>query len=129
VKDRLRDLNVTSPQMQQNASDEFTHFLGILMVEQTLRTSETITHCDLASNLLRTVSHMSMTRHMTFGLLHHVQTTSYRPPVTHIRRRVRSQSDATQKVWMIEKFWKHIQIQRPKINQKQTFSLMGQNLC
>ena len=37
-------LNVTSPQMLQNASDEFTHFLGMLMVEQTLRTSETITH-------------------------------------------------------------------------------------
>jgi hypothetical protein len=28
--------------MYQNASDEFTHFLGILMVEQTLCTSEMI---------------------------------------------------------------------------------------
>jgi len=44
VKGRLPDLNVTSPQMQQNASDEFMHFLGILMVQQTLCTSETITH-------------------------------------------------------------------------------------
>jgi len=29
---------------------------------------------------------------VTVDLLHHVQTTSYRPPVTHIRRRVRSHS-------------------------------------
>jgi hypothetical protein len=33
------------------------------------------------------------------------------------------------KVWVVEKFWKHIRIQRPKIHQKQTFFLMGQNLC
>jgi len=32
------------------------------MMEQTLRTSETITHWALASNLQRTVSHTSMTR-------------------------------------------------------------------
>jgi len=32
------------------------------MVEQALRTSETITHTALASNLQRTVSHTSMTR-------------------------------------------------------------------
>jgi len=32
------------------------------MVEQTLRTSETITHWALASNLQRTVSHKCMTR-------------------------------------------------------------------
>jgi len=31
-----------SPQMKQNASNEFTHFLGILMVEQRLCTSETL---------------------------------------------------------------------------------------
>jgi len=36
---------------------------------------------------------------VTVGLLHNVQTASYRPPVTHIRRRVRSYDDATQKVW------------------------------
>ena len=34
-----------------------------------------------------------------------------------------------QKVWVIKKFWKHIRIQHPKIHQKQTFFLMGQNLC
>ena len=33
------------------------------------------------------------------------------------------------KMWVIEKFWKCIWIQRPKIHQKQTFFLMGQNLC
>jgi hypothetical protein len=33
------------------------------------------------------------------------------------------------KVWVIEKLWKCIWIQRPKIHQKQTFFLMGQNLC
>jgi len=33
------------------------------------------------------------------------------------------------KVWVIERLWKHIGIQRPKVHQKQTFSLMGQNLC
>ena len=32
------------------------------------------------------------------------------------------------KVWVIEKFWKHIWIQRPKIHQKETFFFMGQNL-
>jgi len=51
------------------------------MVEHTLRTSETITHRALASNLQRTVTRVW---HVTVGLLHHVQTTSYRPPVTHI---------------------------------------------
>ena len=30
---------------------------------------------------------------------------------------------------MIEKFCKHIRIQRPKMHQKQTFFFMGQNLC
>jgi len=44
VKDRLRDWNVTSPQMQQNASYEFTHFVGLLMVEQTLSAFQTVTH-------------------------------------------------------------------------------------
>jgi len=34
-----------------------------------------------------------------------------------------------QKMWVIEKFCKHIRIQHPKIHQKQTFFLMGQNLC
>jgi len=33
------------------------------------------------------------------------------------------------KMLVIEKHWKHIWIQRPKVHQKQTFSLMGQNLC
>jgi hypothetical protein len=33
------------------------------------------------------------------------------------------------KVRVIEKFWKNIWIQRPKIHQKQSFFLMGQNLC
>jgi hypothetical protein len=32
-------------------------------------------------------------------------------------------------VWSIEKFWKPIRIQRPKIRQKETFFLMGQNPC
>jgi len=32
-------------------------------------------------------------------------------------------------VWVIEKFWKHIWIQHPKIHQKWTLFLMGQNLC
>jgi len=32
-------------------------------------------------------------------------------------------------MWVIEKFWKHIRIQRPKILQEQTFFLMDQNLC
>jgi hypothetical protein len=31
-------------------------------------------------------------------------------------------------MWVIEKFWKHIWIQYPKIHQKQTLFLMGQNL-
>jgi hypothetical protein len=31
-----------------------------------------------------------------------------------------------QKVWVIEKFWKHILIQCQKIHQEQTFFLMGQ---
>ena len=34
-----------------------------------------------------------------------------------------------QKVWVIKKFWKNIRIQCPKIQQKQTFFFMGQNLC
>ena len=33
------------------------------------------------------------------------------------------------KVWVIEKFWKHTWIQHPKIHQKQTFYIMGQNFC
>jgi hypothetical protein len=74
VKDRLRDLIVTSP--QQNASDEFTHFLFVLMVEQTLCTSETITHWALANNRQRNVSNKCMTRDC---LLQHVQATSCRP--------------------------------------------------
>ena len=38
--------------------------------------------------------------------------------------------DVTQlKVWLIEKFWKHSWIQRPKIYEKQTFFFTGQNLC
>ena len=32
-------------------------------------------------------------------------------------------------MWVLEKFWKRIWIQRPKIHQKQTFFLIGQNLC
>jgi len=44
MKDRLRDLNVTSLQMYQNASDEYTHFLVMIMAEQTLCTFEAITH-------------------------------------------------------------------------------------
>jgi hypothetical protein len=54
-----------------------------IKVEQTLCTSETITHWALASNWQRTVSHICMTCDC---LLQHVQTTSYRPPVTHICR-------------------------------------------
>jgi len=44
---------VTSLQMY--ASNEFTHFLGILMVEQTLHISEMIKHRAVASNLQRTL--------------------------------------------------------------------------
>jgi len=58
------------------------------MVEQTLCTSETITHWTLASNRQLTVSHTC--RHVTVCLLQHVQTTSYRPPATHICRLVLS---------------------------------------
>jgi hypothetical protein len=68
-----------------------THLLGILPVEQTLRTSETITLCALASNWQRTVSYTCMTR-WPVCLLEHVRTTSYRPPVTHICRFVLSHS-------------------------------------
>jgi len=58
------------------------------MVEQTLRTSETITHWALASNQQRTVSHTCV----TVCVLQPDQTTSYRPPVTHIFRLVPSHS-------------------------------------
>jgi hypothetical protein len=33
------------------------------------------------------------------------------------------------KVWVIDKSWKHVWIQRPKIQTKQKLFLMGQNLC
>ena len=59
------------------------------MVEQTLCTSETITHWALASNTQRVLSHTFMTRDC---LLQHFHTTSYRPPVTHICRLVISHS-------------------------------------
>jgi len=34
-----------------------------------------------------------------------------------------------QKVWVIEKLWEIIWIQRPKLHKKETIFLMGQNLC
>ena len=49
--------------------------------EQTLCTSETITHWALASNTQRVLSHTFMTRDC---LLQHFHTTSYRPPVTYV---------------------------------------------
>jgi hypothetical protein len=82
-------MNFTPPQMQQNASDEFTRFLGILITEQTLCTSETITQWALASNRQRTVSYTCMIRDW---LLQQVQTTSYRTPVSHISRLMLSRS-------------------------------------
>ena len=113
--------------------DEFTHFLGILMVEQTLRTSETIIHGALASNLQRTVIYTSMTRDnwlVTSCPDYLLQALSD----THKQACAVTQSEATQKLGVMENFWKHIRIQRPKIHQKQihqnlTFFLMGQNLC
>jgi hypothetical protein len=50
---------------------------GILMMERTLCTSETITPWAAVSNRYRIVCHMCMTRD---GLLQHVQTSSYKPP-------------------------------------------------
>jgi hypothetical protein len=58
-------------------------------VEQTLCISEKITHRALSNNQQRTVSHMCVTRDC---LLQHVQTTAYRPPVTHICRLITSHS-------------------------------------
>jgi hypothetical protein len=58
------------------------HFLGTVMMEQTPRTSETITPWARVSNRQRTVSHTCTTR----DCLLDVQTASYRPPVTHVCR-------------------------------------------
>ena len=90
------------------------------MVEQTLYTSETITRWALASNLQRTVSHTSMTRDRWLVtlcpdyLLRAPKWLTYVGVWGHI-------------VWcnskgvVIEKFCKHIGIQRPKIHQKHFF--------
>jgi len=52
------------------------------MVEQTLRTSER-KHTELWPATCRWLL-ATRVWHVAVGLLHHVLTTSYRPPVTHI---------------------------------------------
>jgi len=62
----------------------------ILIVEQTLRTSETITHWALARNLQANLSHEYDTWHLVCYIMSSLPPTG--PPVTHICRRVRSHS-------------------------------------
>ena len=99
---------------------EFMHFLGILMVEQTLCTSETITHWALASNQQRTASHTCMTHECLL-----VTCPDYLLEAlsdSHMKACAFIQSDATWKLWVIEKFWEHIWIQFQKYIRNRHFS-------
>ena len=107
------------PQMYQNASNEFTHFLGILMVEQTLYFWDNT--LSSGQQLQWAVSHVYDT------WLFACYNMSRLPPtgpqwLTYVGL-------CFYIVWCNVKGVGDIEIQHPKIYQKQPFFLMGWNLC